>query len=146
MVSRFLKRDKVEVLSQLPLFDTCSRRELGQVASISVDANRSAGTFLTREGRDGGLLFVILEGEAEVRRGNTVIGTLRAGDVVGELSLIDGEARSASVRAVTDVHVLEIAADDLRGLVRTSPKIARNLLRALSLRIRDTEERWPAEL
>ena len=146
MVSRFLKRDKVETLARLPLFDACSRRELAQVASISVDMTRPAGTLLTREGRDGGLLFVILEGDAEVTRDGTVIGELGSGDVVGELSLIDGQARSASVRAVTDVHVLEIAADDLRALVRISPKITRNLLRALSLRIRHTEERWPAEL
>lgn len=145
MVSRFLKRDKVEILARLPLFEACSGRELGQVASISVDATRSAGTLLTREGRDGGLLFVILEGEAEASRGGTVLGHLGPGDVIGELSLIDGQARSASVRAVTDVHVLQLAADDFRTLVRKSPKIARNLLGTLSSRIRSTEERWPAE-
>jgi len=66
--------------------------------------------------------------------------------VVGELSLIDGYPRSASVRAVTDVHVLEIPAEEFRGLVQQSPKLMINLLQALSRRIRDMDERWPAEL
>ena len=57
------------------------------------------------------------------------IGRLGPGDVVGELSLIDGQVRSASVRAITDVRVLEIASDDFRTLVNTSPNFVRNLLR-----------------
>ena len=146
MSNRFLKRDKIELLSRLPLFETCSQRELAQVATISVEARRPAGTILTREGQAGGLLFVIIEGEAEVVSNGKTLGRLGPGDVVGELSLIDGQVRSASVRAVTDVHLLEIATDEFQKLVDQSPKFVRNLLRALSLRIREMDERWPAEL
>jgi CRP/FNR family cyclic AMP-dependent transcriptional regulator len=146
MPKRILKRDKIDVLSRLALFETCSKRELGQVASISVQAHHPAGTVLTREGQTGGLLFVIIDGEAEVIRNGKKIGTLGAGDVVGELSLIDGRARSANVRAVTDVDVLEITQDDFQHLVRQSPEFVRNLLGALAARIREMDERWPAEL
>lgn len=139
MAKRLLKNEKVEILSRLSLFETCSRRELGLVASISVQSRRPAGAVLTREGQEGGLLFVILEGEAEVRRNDRTLRTLGEGDVVGELSLIDGKARSASVVAVTELEVLEIADDDFMKLVRDSPKFVMNLLRALSLKVREMD-------
>lgn len=144
MYRRLLKRDKVDILERLPLFETCSQRELGDLASITVESDRSAGQYLTYEGRDGGLMFVIVDGEAEVIAGKKVIGQLGRGDVVGELSLIDGRARSASVRAVTDVHLLEINSDDFNRMVIDHPKFVRNLLRALSLKLREMDARTAA--
>ena len=141
MASRFLKRDKVDVLARLPLFENVSKRELGQIAAKTVEMDRPAGTILTRAGRDGGLMFVILEGVAEVEKDGTLLGRLGPGDVIGELSLIDGQPRSADVRAVTDLKVLELAQDDFRTLVDSSPKFVQSLLRALSLRIRDMDSR-----
>jgi CRP-like cAMP-binding protein len=141
MVSRFLKRDKVDVLSRLPLFETCSKKELNQIASKTVEMDRPAGSILTRAGRDGGLMFVILDGQAEVEKDGTVLGRLGPGDVIGELSLIDGRPRSANVRAVTDLKVLELAQDDFKSLVDTSPQFVQSLLRALSLRIREMDSR-----
>lgn len=139
MAKRLLKREKVELLSQLALFETCTQRELGRIASISLQCHRPAGTVLTREGQLGGLLFIILEGEAEVLKGTRRISSLGPGDVIGELSLIDGQGRSASVRAVSDVELLEITDRDFTKLVKTSPKFVRNLLRALSSKVRQTE-------
>jgi len=146
MVTRFLQRDKIAILPRLALFETCTKRELAAIASATVDTERPAGSILTREGRDGGLMFVILDGEAEVERDGKVLKRLGPGDVIGELSLIDGLPRSANVRAVTDLRVLELANDDFRSLAEGSPQFVRNLLRSLSLRIRDMDERWPAEL
>jgi CRP-like cAMP-binding protein len=103
--------------------------------------DRPAGTILTRAGRDGGLMFVILDGQAEVEKDGTVLGRLGPGDVIGELSLIDGHPRSANVRAVTDLKVLELAQDDFKSLVDTSPQFVQSLLRALSLRIREMDSR-----
>jgi CRP-like cAMP-binding protein len=150
MSKRMRKEEKVGLLAGLPLFENCTKRELGEIASIMIEADRPAGSYLTREGQEGGLMFVLVDGEAEVLaldgsghhdsgRNHKVIGRLHRGDVVGELSLIDGRARSATVRAVTDVHVLEIIHDDFRELVQRSPKFVRNLLRALSLRVREME-------
>ena len=146
MPKRLRKDEKIERLARLPLFESCTRRELGDIASIMVETERPAGTYLTREGQAGGLMFVIVEGEAEVVTGaaptggrTRVIRRLQPGDPFGELSLIDGHTRSASVRASTDVRLLEIAADDFYKLVDRSPKFVRNLLRALSLRVRETE-------
>ena len=97
-------------------------------------------------------MFFIVDGQAEVLAGGDenasvsvaadgvkVIGRLEAGDVVGELSLIDGQVRSASVRAVTDVRLLEIVSDDFNALVHRSPSFVFSLLKALSLRVREMD-------
>lgn len=150
MATRLRKEEKVELLGRLPLFENCSKKDLAGIASIMVEARKPAGAYLTREGQDGGLMFVIAEGEAEVlagedpapsapAAGRRVIGRLGAGDVVGELSLIDGRVRSASVRAVSDVTVLEIVADDFKELVHRSPSFVMSLLISLSLRVREME-------
>jgi len=147
MPNRLRKEDKMELLGGLPLFESCTRRELAEIASIVIEGDRPAGALLTREGQDGGLMFVIVEGTAEVVTGDVedpgsrkVIQELRPGDPVGELSLIDGHARSASVVATTPVHVLEITGDDFRRLVHRSPKFVKALLRSLSLRVRQVED------
>ena len=130
----------IELLGQLMLFESCTKKELGQIASIMVEAERPAGTFLTREGKDGGLMFIIVDGTADVVAGNgQVLGKLKAGDVVGELSLIDGKVRSASVVASSPVQLLEIVADDFKQLVQRSPKFVHALLRSLSLRVRQMD-------
>lgn len=138
------KEDRIAVLAGLALFENCTRRELGDIASIMVESERPAGSLLTREGREGAVMFVLIEGVAEVVAGDSardgsVIRHLRAGEVIGELSLIDGRTRSATVRAVTDVYLLEILHEDFQRLVKRSPKFVRNLLRALSLRVRATD-------
>lgn len=142
---RLRKGEKVDLLGRLPLLENCTKKELGEIASIMVEAERPEGTYLTREGQAGGLMFVIVEGTADVVSGDPasgdrkVIGHLKAGDVVGELSLIDGRQRSASVLATSPVHVLEIASDDFRKLVYHSPKFVKALLRSLSAKVREVE-------
>ena len=160
MANRLRRDERVEVLGRLPLFENCTRRDLGEIASMMVEAIKPAGSYLTRQGHDGGLMFVLVEGEAEVLAGDEapppdrpqtsrsegvrtgegrVISRLRPGDVVGELSLIDGRARSASVLAVSEVRVLEIVSDDFRQLVERSPSFVLSLLKALSLRVREMD-------
>jgi CRP-like cAMP-binding protein len=146
MAKRLRKEDKVELLGRQMLFESCTRKELGEIASIMVEAERPAGTYLTREGQTGGLMFLIVEGTADVVAGGgadgqtaRILGRLQAGDVVGELSLIDGMARSASVVASTPVHLLELAGDDFDRLVHRSPKFVKALLRSLSLRVREMD-------
>lgn len=146
MAKPLRKSEKVELLARLPLFENCTRQELGDIAAIMSEAERPEGTVLTREGQDGGLMFVLLEGRADVvardPKGGPkpkVIGRLKDGDVVGELSLIDGQARSATVVASTPVHLLQLVADDFQVLLHKSPKFRNALLRALSIRVREMD-------
>lgn len=140
------RAQKMELLVAIPLFSTLSQRELGLLASLTVPGELAAGAVLTRQGQKGGLAYVIARGEAEVIRGSRRLATLGPGDVVGELSLIDGEPRSATVRAVTDLEVLEISDGDLNRLLRKAPGVRRKLLEALSERLRQADRLSPAGL
>ena len=130
---------KIELLRQIPLFSTCSQRELAEVAALTVEAEFRKDAVLTREGQAGGLAFVIADGTADVVRSGKRLARLGVGDVVGELSLIDGQPRSATVVATSDLVVLEIAQTDLRKLLKRAPSVVRKLLEALSLRLRETD-------
>ena len=94
------KREKVRLLAPLSLFEDCTQKELAKVADISVEGSFAPDAVLTREGQEGGLLYVVIDGEAVVSRRGRRIGTLGPGEVIGELSLIDGGPRSAEVRAI----------------------------------------------
>ena len=130
---------KLELLGHLPLFAACSKKELGLVADLTTVSQLPAGTVLTREGAAGGLAFVIASGRAEVSRDGRLLATLAQGDVVGELSLIDGQPRSATVKALTDLEVLEIDGADLARLFKKAPTVLRKLLEALAGRLREID-------
>jgi CRP/FNR family transcriptional regulator, cyclic AMP receptor protein len=136
-----LSRDrKLELIAAIPLFSACSRRELAQVASLTVPAHMAAGAILTREGASGGIAFILVSGSADVLRGGKRLATLGPGDVVGELSLIDGEPRSATVKATSDLEVLQLDGRDLNKLFKKVPSVVRKLLEALAGRVRDVDD------
>jgi CRP-like cAMP-binding protein len=128
----------------MPLFSTLSRRQLAQVTDFTVPDELPAGSVLTRQGAAGGIAYILASGQAEVIRGGRRLALLGPGDVVGELSLIDGKPRSATVKAVTDLEVLEIDARDLTRLLHKAPAVSRNLLEALAERLRQTDALFTA--
>ena len=130
---------KMDLLGQMSLFSACTRRELGQVAALTVGTELRSGAVLTRQGVAGALAYVIASGHAEVTRNGRRLATVGPGAVVGELSLIDGEPRSATVRASTDLEVLEIAKRDLDKMLRRVPSVRRKLLESLAGRLRATD-------
>ncbi|HXQ61223.1 MAG TPA: cyclic nucleotide-binding domain-containing protein [Acidimicrobiales bacterium] len=133
------KARKSELLAQMPLFSTCSRRQLAQLTPLTVADTLPAGTVLTRQGAAGGIAYILASGQAEVLQTGRRLALLGPGDIVGELSLIDGKPRSATVKAVTDLEVLEIDSRDLTRLLRKAPAVTRNLLEALALRLRQAD-------
>ena len=139
-ISRWDRARKIELVARIPLFSATSQRELAQVAALTVPMHFDAGAVLTREGRSGGLAFVIAEGQAAVLRGGRRLAVLGPGDVVGELSLIDGQPRSATVEALTGLEVLEISGGDLAKVLRKTPSVRRKLLEALALRLRQADK------
>src|SRR5579872_1357511 len=130
---------RIELLATMPLFGACSQRELAQVAALTVPSELKKGTVLTRQGAAGGLAFIIATGSAEVTRDGKRLAKLGPGDVVGELSLIDGEPRSATVTALSDLEVLELDRRDLVKLMKKVPSVVRKLLESLSQRLRDVD-------
>lgn len=130
---------KIELLGGIPLFAACSQRELSQVAALTVPTELKKGTVLTRQGAAGGLAFVIAKGRADVTRNGKSLAKLGPGDVVGELSLIDGKPRSATVTALSDLEVLELDGRDLAKLMKKAPSVVRKLLESLAQRLRDVD-------
>lgn len=139
MIGSVERARKIELLGNVPLFANCTKKQLGQVAALTVAAELKKGTVMTRQGAAGGLAFIIITGRAELIRGGKRRVLLGPGDVVGELSLIDGEPRSATVTATTDLEVLELDRADLFKLMIKAPPVTRKLLESLAGRVRDTD-------
>lgn len=139
MTFHLRKNEKTDQLERLELFRDLSRRERTQIADVLVEEEVTAGRPLTREGQDGGTAYVIVEGTAEVVSGNTTLATLGPGDVVGELSLLDHQPRSATVTATSDLKVLAITHSDFAKILCAVPDLAFGLLSVLARRVRELD-------
>jgi len=123
-------------LSKVPLFAGCSRRDLYTIARVVREVPHGAGTTIAREGEPGVGLFVILDGVAEVSIGGRKKATLGPGDFFGEIALLDGGPRTATVTAKTDVKLLGLTEWVFRGLIREHPSIALKTLQQMAGRLR----------
>jgi CRP/FNR family cyclic AMP-dependent transcriptional regulator len=108
---------------------------------VSVVSTVAPGAVLTREGQQGGLAYVVVAGTVKATRKGRRVVMLGPGSIVGELSLLDGGPRTATVTAVDDVSLLEINGDDFARLIAHSPHFTANLLRTLAGRVRATDRR-----
>jgi CRP/FNR family transcriptional regulator, cyclic AMP receptor protein len=132
--------DAYDALSRIPLFANLSTRQLRKIAKRSSEHRYDAGVVMVREGGRTQTLFVILEGTAKVIRNERTIARRSAGDVFGEISMIDLRPRAATVIAETPMVCLVLEHDDVRSLVMEDPRLAWSLLQTLAGRLRDTDE------
>lgn len=131
-----VKRDLADALSEVRLFSRCTARQHRTLARHAQIATLPAGTDLVREGEEGDALFVILEGEAIVVRDGIELNRVGPGASFGELAILDGEPRSATVVAHTDVKVAVIGIRMFRTMLREFPDLAEQLLIALAAELR----------
>jgi CRP-like cAMP-binding protein len=127
-------------LARIPLFSGCSAKDLKRLARASDEVAVEAGTVLTREGELGREVFVILAGAADVTREGELLATLGPGDHVGELSLLDGGPRTATVTATEDTTVLVLTRQAFNGVLDEIPTLAHKLLVSLAHRLRAAED------
>jgi CRP/FNR family transcriptional regulator, cyclic AMP receptor protein len=132
---RLGKDGKVELIKKVPLFSKLSKKELGEVAHIADELDLPKGKVMAVEGDRGREFFVLLEGEADVKKGEMSINTMREGDFFGEIALVTQMPRTASVTASTDVRVLVITDRDFGALLKHSPEVGRGVAEALAERI-----------
>jgi CRP/FNR family transcriptional regulator, cyclic AMP receptor protein len=119
-----LHRDaKVELIRKIPLFASCSADELARVAGIADEIDLREGRQLTTEDAPGQELVVLVEGTAEVRRDGQVLNHVGAGECIGEVALITGQPRTATVVATSPVHALVIEGHAFRTLLADVPEI-----------------------
>jgi CRP/FNR family cyclic AMP-dependent transcriptional regulator len=103
-------------------------------------ARFAAGDVIFAEGDKGDAMFVIRSGEVTIERGGHVMETLGPGGIFGEMALIDGSARSATVRAKTDCVVAPINEKSFLFLVHETPFFAISVMRTLADRLRRMDE------
>ncbi|HET8910962.1 MAG TPA: cyclic nucleotide-binding domain-containing protein [Ktedonobacteraceae bacterium] len=136
-----------DTLSKVDLFNGLNKKDLQILAGSSQERKYSAGTALFQQGDTGAGLYVIISGKVRVVQGNNPdraeveLGTAGAGDVLGEMALLDDMPRSASVIAVEDVTALLLPVWEFRSAVQSNPDIALKLLSVLSRRLREVEKR-----
>ena len=121
-----------DALRNVPLFSGLDDRELGQIAGGMQERRVAAGDDVVRQGAGGAGFFVIEEGEAEVTVDGERRGTLGPGDYFGEIALLTGSERTATVTAKTDLVCLGMTPWEFRPLVESNSGIAWKLLTAMA--------------
>jgi CRP-like cAMP-binding protein len=129
-------RSYLAKLKGVDLFAGCSPDEIDRIASLTTEIDVEAGRVLCVEGKPGEEFFVIADGEARVTRGGEEIARLGGGGFFGEMALLDGGARVATVTAVTPMKLLVLNRSEFRSLVEVSTMIDRRILEAIGLRAR----------
>jgi CRP-like cAMP-binding protein len=130
------RSDKVDVLKRVPLFSGLSRRHLDLIARHADQVNLDAGRVLARQGGLGREFILIVDGSARVERDGRRIARLGPGDFFGEMSLIDGRPRSATVTAETPMVLLVVHTRSFSYLLDTVPALRKKILVTLCERLR----------
>lgn len=132
-------RRGTDLLSAVPLFSGLSRRHLKKLAEHADVVRFREREEIVESGHPGGTFYVILEGEARVVRGGKAIGRVEPGEFFGEISLLDGGPRSATVVAATPVTAIRIFKRSFDRVVTQEPAVASKILAVVARRLREAE-------
>jgi CRP-like cAMP-binding protein len=130
------QQDATTRLAKVPIFSECTKRELTIIGRAAKEVSHAEGTVIAREGERGVGLFLILEGQCKVTIGGKTKAKLGPGDFFGEVALLDGGPRTATVTALTPVRLVGITGWVFRGLLMEHPTIALKTLEAVAGRLR----------
>jgi CRP/FNR family transcriptional regulator, cyclic AMP receptor protein len=128
-----------DLLAQVPLFEGLSRRHLKQIAEHADEISFREKETIVEAGQPGGTFFIIVEGEVRVVRGDRTIARAGPGEFFGEISLLDGGPRSASVIAETPVVAIRLFKASFDRVVRDEPRVAGKILAVVARRLREAE-------
>jgi CRP/FNR family transcriptional regulator, cyclic AMP receptor protein len=142
---RLRKDAKVSLLARIPLFERCSRRQLVKIASIAREVDFPAATPVVKTGERGSDFFVVVDGEADVRTGARKLATLRAGSFFGEIALVTGSSRTATVTTGTPMRALVITSRDFHKLLQDSPELQMKILLEIGKRLEQLSSEQPQQ-
>jgi CRP/FNR family cyclic AMP-dependent transcriptional regulator len=137
---RPLGKRGADLLAQVPLFEGLSRRHLKQIAERADEIPFREKETIVEAGQPGGTFFIIVEGEVRVVRGDRTIARAGPGEFFGEISLLDGGPRTASVIADTPVVAIRLFKASFDKLVREEPRVAGKILAVVARRLREAEK------
>jgi CRP-like cAMP-binding protein len=130
-----------DTIARVPLFAGLEKRELQHIANSFKERRFQAGSTLASEGQSGAGFFIITEGRAKVSVGGDEHGSIGPGDYFGEIALIDGGPRSATITAETDMTTYGLTPWEFRPIVESDGTVAWRLLQALAAKLRAAETR-----
>jgi len=122
-------------LQGIPLFDQLSNRERREVAQLADEIDLAEGTALVRQGEFSYEFFVIKDGTASVERDGEHVAELGPGDFLGEMGIVTGASRNASVTATTPLCVIVMSEQGLRSVSRAHPEVAEKIREAVRERM-----------
>jgi CRP-like cAMP-binding protein len=131
----------VAALEQVPLLADLTKRDRQRLAQTMTERTYAPGKQVVVEGRRGVGFFIILEGKAAVTVGDRVVNALGPGDYFGEMALISGDERTATVTADTELRCLGLTAWNFKAFVQDNPSVAWALLTTLAERLRQATVR-----
>ena len=127
-----------DTLEQVPLLDELSKRDRQKLAKALRERTFRSGQEIVVEGRTGVGFFIILEGKAAVTIGGKLIQVIGPGDYFGEMALLDGGERTATITADGELRCATMTAWDFKSFVLDNPKVAWAMLQTLASRVRTT--------
>ena len=130
------KNAKIELIKKVPLFSSCSKKELEAIASQADELAVPAGKALTKEGSRGREFMVIVEGSAEVRKKGRRLNLLGSGDFLGEIALLSSGRRTATVTTTSETNLLVLTDRAFEQLTKKMPSINASVVKALSERLK----------
>jgi CRP-like cAMP-binding protein len=120
--------DTARALARVPLFSGCSDHEVREIASLAHLLRFEEGAVIVAEGEEGLGFYLLMAGDARVVRGGVEVTTLGPGDFFGEIALLEGTPRTASVVAGGSVVCLGILRADFKPLLMRQPRLALRIL------------------
>lgn len=127
-----------DVLRLVPMFAGMSDRSFESIAGVASDVAFAEGDELVRQGEPGTAFYILVSGRARIDRDGTTLRELGPGDFLGEIALIDGGVRTATVTALEPIEAVTVARDDFAALFDRLPVFRLEVLNALTQRIRAT--------
>jgi trk system potassium uptake protein TrkA len=133
--------ERIQLLRGIWLFSTCDDEELARIAAVAEPREEEAGATLTTQGDEGSEFFVIVTGDASAAVDGNEVGTIGPGGFFGEMALIDGGERVATVTATSPMQLLVLDRHDFNEMLELAmPQIAPKLLAVVGARMRAIEE------
>lgn len=131
-----LRQDrKRELIKSVPIFSRCSKKELEALGSEFDEIDVPSGRTLTKQGEPGREFVVIVSGTAEVTKDGRRVNMLGAGDFLGEIALLSGGPRTATVTTVSDTDLLVLNSRSFARLTKEVPSLQASVVKALSERL-----------
>ncbi len=128
-----------EQIASVDIFSECSKKELRSISRLITPVHVKAGRVLTTEGEVGREFMIIIEGTAKVERGGEDVATLGPGSFFGELAVLAGVPRTATVTAETDMHLEALNRREFSTLLDENPKLAKKILIGAVKRLHDLD-------